>query len=245
MIDSAAQLRNNGRPGTNRAAQTKGALVNEPLTLAKRMAHARAEKRRRRRRGLGGPREPEIVLFLGRWLRAPHRVGAVAPSSRYLARAMAKQVDPRAHGMVVELGGGTGSVTKALLEAGVPAERLVVVENDERLYHALRRRFPRLRIVLGDARQLTAVLRPLGIAAVSAVVSSLPLVAMPKAMRRQIANESFALLGEAGQFIQYTYGLTSPLPRREFGLTGRIAARIWLNVPPAVVWSFRRAPMAA
>jgi len=223
---------------------TKGALVNEPLTLAKRMAHAKAEKRRRRRRGLGGPREPEIVLFLGRWLRAPHRVGAVAPSSRYLARAMAKQVDLRAQGIVVELGGGTGSVTKALLDVGVPAERLVVVENDERLYHALRRRFPRLKIVHGDARQLTAALRPLGIHSVSAVVSSLPLVAMPKAIRRKIVDESFALLGDAGQFIQYTYGLTSPLHRRELGLKGRIAARIWLNVPPAVVWSFRRAAMA-
>jgi phosphatidylethanolamine/phosphatidyl-N-methylethanolamine N-methyltransferase len=204
-----------------------------------------AAKHRRRRRGLGGPREPEIVLFLGRWLRAPHRIGAVAPSSRYLARAMAKEVDLRASEIVVELGGGTGSVTRALLDAGIPVDRLVVVESDERLYHALRRRFPRVTILLGDARQLMALLRPLGIRSVSAVVSSLPLFAMPKAMRRQIVDQSFTLLGEAGRFIQFTYSLTSPLARRELGLKGRIAARIWLNVPPAVVWSFSRARTAA
>jgi phosphatidylethanolamine/phosphatidyl-N-methylethanolamine N-methyltransferase len=189
--------------------------------------------------------EPEIAIFLGRWLRAPHRIGAVAPSSRYLARAMAKQVDVGRADIVIELGGGTGSVTKALLDVGIPADRLIVVERDERLCYMLRRRFPQLRILLGDARQLGALLRPLGIDAVSAVVSSLPLVAMPKRMRRQIVDQSFALMGEAGRFIQFTYSLTSPLARRELGLRGRVAARVWLNVPPAAVWSFRRAPAVA
>jgi phosphatidylethanolamine/phosphatidyl-N-methylethanolamine N-methyltransferase len=204
-----------------------------------------------RRLGIGKPArsaadpDTEVAVFFGRWLRAPHRIGAVAPSSRYLARAMAKQVDVGgADDVVVELGGGTGSVTKALLER-IPPERLIVVERDERLYHMLRRRFPQLRVLLGDARQLGSLLRPLGIDAVSAVVSSLPLVSMPKRIRRQIVDQSFALMGEAGRFIQFTYSLTSPLARREFGLRGRVAARVWLNVPPAAVWSFRRAPAAA
>ncbi len=154
---------------------------------------------------------------------------------------MATQVDLRRPGPVIELGGGTGSVTKALLEAGLPVDRLIVVERDVRLYKMLRRRFPQLRIVLGDARQLVELLRPLGIDAVSAVVSSLPLISMSKAMRRQIIDQSFALLGEAGRFIQYTYSLTSPLAGREFGLRGRVAARVWLNFPPASVWNCRLA----
>jgi len=158
---------------------------------------------------------------------------------------MATQVDLRRPGAVIELGGGTGSVTKALLEAGLPVDRLIVVERDVRLYKMLRRRFPQLRIVLGDARQLVELLRPLGIDAVSAVVSSLPLVSMSKTMRRQIIDQSFALLGEAGRFIQFTYSLTSPLARRELGLRGRLATRVWLNVPPAAVWSFRLATALA
>jgi phosphatidylethanolamine/phosphatidyl-N-methylethanolamine N-methyltransferase len=202
-------------------------------------------RRRRKPRGLAPRRESDTAVFLTRWLKAPHRIGALAPSSRHLARAMAIQVDLRRAGVVVELGGGTGSVTRALLDAGIPADRLVVVERDALLYRMLRRRFPQLRIVEGDARQLVELLRPLGIDAVSSVVSSLPLVAMSRRMRRQIIEQSFALLGEAGRFVQYTYSLTSPLGLRELGLRGRVAARVWLNFPPAAVWSYRRAAQPA
>ena len=163
-------------------------------------------KRRRERNKDAGP-EDEVAIFFTRWLKAPHRIGAVAPSSRFLARAMATQVDLRRAGPVIELGGGTGSVTKALLEAGLPVDRLIVIERDVRLYKMLRRRFPQLRIVLGDARHLVELLRPLGIDAVSAVVSSLPLVSMSKTMRRQIINPICCLLGEAGRLIKYTYSL--------------------------------------
>ncbi len=157
-----------------------------------RLMRRRATVNRRRERLLAMNTEDEVAIFFARWLKAPQRIGAVAPSSRFLARAMATQVDLRRPEPVIELGGGTGSVTKALLEAGLPIDRLVVVERDVRLYKMLRRRFPGLRVVRGDARHLVDLLRPLGIEAVSAVVSSLPLVAMPKTMRRQIISESFA-----------------------------------------------------
>jgi phosphatidylethanolamine/phosphatidyl-N-methylethanolamine N-methyltransferase len=154
---------------------------------------------------------------------------------------MARLVDNRRREPVIELGGGTGSVTKALLDSGIPVERLVVVERDERLCHALRRRFPQLRIVHGDATQLVALLRPLGIERAAAVVSSLPLVSMSRRAKHAIVEQSFTLLGDTGRLIQYTYSLASPLPPHQLGLRGRVAARIWLNVPPASVWSFRRA----
>src|SRR5215472_14154399 len=95
-------------------------------------------KGRRRR----PPREAELGVFLGRWLKAPHRIGALAPSSRHLGRAMAHQVVSAGPGPIIELGGGTGSVTKALLEAGIAPERLVVVERDEKLHRILREPFP-------------------------------------------------------------------------------------------------------
>jgi phosphatidylethanolamine/phosphatidyl-N-methylethanolamine N-methyltransferase len=206
-----------------------------------RLLRRRGTAKRRRDRLLTLNTEDEIAIFFARWLRAPQRIGAVAPSSRFLARAMATQVDLHRPEPVIELGGGTGSVTKALLEAGLPVDRLIVVERDVRLYKMLRRRFPGLRVVRGDARHLVELLRPLGIDAVSAVVSSLPLIAMPKTIRRQIISECFALLGAGGRFIQYTYSLTSPLAGGELGLRGRVAARVWLNVPPAAVWSYRLA----
>jgi phosphatidylethanolamine/phosphatidyl-N-methylethanolamine N-methyltransferase len=217
------------------------AVMGRAVPSLSRLLRRRAVVKRRRERLKGLSPEDEAAIFFTRWLKAPHRIGAVAPSSRFLARAMATQVDLRRSGPVIELGGGTGSVTKALLDAGLPVDRLIVVERDVRLYKMLRRRFPQLRVVLGDARQLVELLRPLGIDAVSAVVSSLPLIAMSKAMRRQIIDQSFTLLGEAGRFIQYTYSLSSPLAGREFGLRGRVAARVWLNFPPASVWNYRLA----
>lgn len=216
-------------------------VTDRAVPALSRLLRRRALVKRRRERIRNLSAEDEAAIFFTRWLKAPHRIGAIAPSSRFLARAMATQVDLRRPGPVVELGGGTGSVTKALLEAGLPVDRLIVVERDVRLYKMLRRRFPQLRVVLGDARHLVDLLRPLGIDAVSAVVSSLPLIAMSKAMRRQIIDQSFALLGEAGRFIQYTYSLSSPLAGREFGLRGRVATRVWLNFPPASVWSYRLA----
>jgi phosphatidylethanolamine/phosphatidyl-N-methylethanolamine N-methyltransferase len=190
--------------------------------------------------------EQEAALFLARWLKSPQFIGSVAPSSRGLARAMAREVASHGTGFVVELGGGTGSITRALLEHGVAPDRLVVVERDCTLAAILRKRFPGVKIVRGDACELSSLLESLGVAAVDSVVSSLPLLSMPKALRRRILSESMAVLGPDGAFIQYTYGVASPLPAPEFGLKGEVADRIFLNFPPAVVWRFRRlaAPVA-
>jgi phosphatidylethanolamine/phosphatidyl-N-methylethanolamine N-methyltransferase len=205
------------------------------------------ERRGNRRRQMPpAPADPEVAVFLGRWLKAPHRIGALAPSSRYLARAMARQIDHRHARLVVELGGGTGSITRALLAAGLPPEKLIVVERDERLHRLLVERFPQLRVLQGDAAQLVQLLRPLGITTVSAIVSSLPLLSMPKRVRHRIVEQSFALLSERGSMVQFTYGVASPLPEREFPVAGKVMGLVWRNIPPAVVWRYQRraVPMA-
>jgi phosphatidylethanolamine/phosphatidyl-N-methylethanolamine N-methyltransferase len=182
---------------------------------------------------------PPEGLFLARWLKAPHKVGALTPASRHLARAMAEQIAPEA-GIVIELGGGTGSVTQALLDAGLAPERLIVIERDPAFYALLRKRFPDLKVLRGDATRLRALLSRFGIHHATTIVSSLPLLSMPKPLRQRIVEESFALLDERGTFIQYTYGAFSPLRRRKSGLKGEIAERVWRNFPPAAVWRFRR-----
>lgn len=185
-----------------------------------------------------------MALFLGRWLKAPHRIGALTPSSRRLSQAMARQVDLHQARLVVELGGGTGSITRALLAAGLAPERLIVVERDEHLHRLLCERFPQLRVLRGDAAELVALLRPWGITSVSAIISSLPLLSMPKRLRHRIVDQGFTLLGARGSLVQFTYGLASPLPAREFAVAGEVTARVWRNFPPAFVWRFRR-PSAA
>ena len=127
---------------------------------------------------------------------------------------------------------------------GWRGRRLVVVERDPTLAAALRLWFPGVKVLRGDAAELRALLLPLGIERAATVVSSLPLLSMPKRVRLRIVAEAFALLGERGTFVQFTYGVSSPLGP-EYGLLGNVAQRVWWNFPPAVVWRFRRRPAIA
>ncbi|HNB27548.1 MAG TPA: methyltransferase, partial [Alphaproteobacteria bacterium] len=104
----------------------------------------------------------ESRLLFKLWLKNPRRIGAVAVSSPELAAAMARQI-PRGPGWVVELGGGTGSVTRAILDSGLARDKLIVVERDPTLHHILQERYPGVRVVLGDAMQLQALLRREGV----------------------------------------------------------------------------------
>jgi phosphatidylethanolamine/phosphatidyl-N-methylethanolamine N-methyltransferase len=186
-------------------------------------------------------RDGDLALFLSRWIRAPLRIGALAPSSPHLGREMARAIDARGAEMVIELGGGTGRITRALLDAGVAPERLVVIENDDKLASLLRVRFPQLRIVKGDARDLRDLLRPFGIVSASAVVSGLPILSMPPETQRRIVGQAFELMGENGTFVQFTYGPVSPvMASARHGLIAEVTGRVWRNFPPASVWRYRR-----
>src|ERR1043165_7710404 len=95
----------------------------------------------------------ESRLLFKLWLKNPRKIGAVAVSSAELAAAMARQI-PRGPGWAVEPGGGTGSVTKAIIRAGTPPEKLIVVERDPTLHRVLQERYPSVKVLLGDAAKL-------------------------------------------------------------------------------------------
>lgn len=186
------------------------------------------------------------ALFLKRWLRRPFATGAVVPSGRLLAEAMARTTRAAIEGRpghVVELGAGTGEVTKALLAAGISSERLVLVERDPEFATFLRRHFDGPRIVEGDAARLPALLADHGLAPVAAVVSSLPLLSLPSEVVNGIVAGVFDALPRGGALVQFTYGPTPPVPRalrQRLRLAAVPGRRIWRNVPPAVVWTFTR-----
>jgi phosphatidylethanolamine/phosphatidyl-N-methylethanolamine N-methyltransferase len=188
------------------------------------------------------------ALFLKRWLRRPLAMGAVVPSGRLLAEAMAEATKVALEGRpghVVELGAGTGEVTKALLAAGVAPERLALIERDPELAIFLRRRFPGPRIIEGDAVRLPRLLADHGVASVAAVVSSLPLLSLPAGIVNGIVGSAFEALPRDGALVQFTYGPTPPIARsvrERLRLDATHGRRIWRNVPPARVWSFRRRP---
>jgi phosphatidylethanolamine/phosphatidyl-N-methylethanolamine N-methyltransferase len=198
------------------------------------------------------PRSPRLPLderladearFIKRWLDNPKATGAVSPSGRFLARAMASYVDPDTDGPIIELGPGTGPVTEALLERGVAQERLILVEYDASFCKLLARRFPKARIVQGDAYRLAETLRPVLTEPAACIVSSLPLLTRPDRGRLSLLRDAFELMRPEGTFIQFTYGLASPVPltSRLSGLRFRAEAShsVWLNLPPARVWVYR------
>ena len=200
------------------------------------------------RRGLDS--RAGTTLFLKRWLRRPFAMGAVIPSGRLLAEAMAhatvQALDGRT-GHIVELGAGTGEVTKALLAAGIAPARLALVERDPELASFLRRHFTEPKIIEGDAARLPRLLADNGTTPIAAVVSGLPLLSLPTEIVNGIVHGVFEALPRGAALVQFTYGPTPPVPRalrEQLRLVGTRGRRIWRNVPPAVVWTFRK-PAAA
>nr|WP_244624212.1 MULTISPECIES: methyltransferase domain-containing protein [unclassified Bosea (in: a-proteobacteria)] len=180
--------------------------------------------------------------FLKSWIDSPGRTGAVAPSSPFLARRMASYVDPQAQGPVVEIGPGTGPVTEALIERGIDEARLILVEYSPEFCELLRRRFPQATVIEGDAYALSTTLAGHLTEKASAVVSSLPLFNKPPAERTELVQDAFAnVLNPGAPFIQFTYAVISPVPRKGSHLKAEVSDWVLRNIPPARVWVYRRA----
>lgn len=184
-------------------------------------------------------KQPALLNFLTSWFRNPKTVGAIAPSGPVLSRAMAAIVDPALEGPIVELGPGTGPVTAALLERGIDPKRLVLVEYDKDFCASLRRRFPEVNVIEGDAFALDVTLGAHAKPPLAAIVSSLPLLNFPQEQRQKLIEISMRLLRPHAPFIQFTYGANSPLPVASPLYETSASKRIWRNLPPARVWTYR------
>ncbi|UFZ02152.1 methyltransferase [Bradyrhizobium ontarionense] len=180
------------------------------------------------------------VRFLRSWIEKPLHMGAVMPSGRLLARTMAKYVDPHGTGPVVELGPGTGAITNALVEHGVDQKRLVLVEYNPSFCALLRDRYPQAKVVQGDAYRLRDTLWNVLSAPASAVVSGLPLVTKPMLTRMKLVRDAFAAMSPGAPFVQFTYSVVPPIPKSLPGVTTEASERIWMNLPPARVWVYRK-----
>lgn len=185
----------------------------------------------------------ETLLFFKRWLRHPLRMGAVIPSSPALTRLVSQNVNLRG-GPIVELGAGTGCLTRSLLEAGIPAEKIIIVELDPALCDHLKETFPQLQIYQGNATNLPDLLPEDVVGQVSTVISGLPMTAMPFGVQRQIIDACFNIMDVEGDILQYTYRPVSPLSTQKLGLKKERVGLILKNLPPATVWRYQK-PAAA
>ena len=180
----------------------------------------------------------DYALFFGLWLQKPLRIAAVTPSSKRFADVMAELVDLDRPGQVLELGAGTGSLTRGLLQAGCPAGRLIALEQEPRLAAALRRRFPGIATIVGDATQLPEHLARHGIDRLCGVVSSLPIKWFSVGEQRQVLAPCLARLGPGGRFLQMTNAISSPVAIEPLGIAGERVAHVWRNLPPSQIWAY-------
>lgn len=207
-------------------------------------AHRRQAKLHSGQKNLVDLRLSDEARFIRSWLENPLLAGAITPSGRFLARAMAHCVDPAVVGPIVELGPGTGPVTQALLARGVAPERLVLVEYEPSFCHLLERKFPHVRVVRGDAYRLHDTLAGALDERPAAVVSSLPLLTKPESARLSLLRQAFELMAPEGRFIQFTYAVKSPIASHRaaaLNIKTQNLAPIWLNLPPARIFIYRRA----
>lgn len=177
-------------------------------------------------------------LFRRRLLSNPRQVSAIAPSSRFLARAMTEGLGPQT-GRVVEFGPGTGVLTRGILARGVDPRNLTLFEMDPEFAHFLKQAFPAATVHIASAATAGALVEP----GVGAVVSGLPLLSMPTPVRRGIVEAAFAVLKPGAPLIQFTYGHRPPLPDAlidDLGLTVEKGALVLANLPPARVYRFRK-----
>jgi len=179
-------------------------------------------------------------LFMWQLVRHPKTISAIAPSSKALARQMASEIS-RDTGRVVEIGAGTGVITREILAAGVSPENLTIVEMNPKFCNALKLRFPDCNVLEMDAQNLSTL--PLD--NVGMVVSGLPLLSIPEPVQHNIIKGAFDLMVEGGKYVQFTYGPKPPIApdvRVSNDLTWRTLKKIWLNLPPAMPYVFSKKP---
>jgi phosphatidylethanolamine/phosphatidyl-N-methylethanolamine N-methyltransferase len=186
-----------------------------------------------------GLRLDDEMQFIRSWFEKPLSTGAVMPSSKALARTMARYVDPQSNGPVIELGPGTGPVTEALVQRGIDPARLILVEFNPDFCRLLRTRYPAATVVQGDAYRLRRLLETMVREPAAAVVSGLPLVTKPLRTRLRLISDAMGLLAPGAPFIQFTYAMVPPIPKALSGIKAEASELIWLNLPPARVWVYR------
>ncbi len=184
---------------------------------------------------LWGLSNKENFVFIKSFISHPRRTGSIFPSSIYLAKEMVSHVPKAKPGIVIELGAGTGIVTEALIQTGIRPEDIIVIEFSHELVKNLRRKFPNIHIIEGNAAHLNTLLKNEK-RKIKAVISSLPLRSLPKSTTQAILEQIKTILPIKATYIHFTYSFRKN--HHHYSLPhfhSIVSKRIWLNLPPARV----------
>ncbi|WP_274626431.1 phospholipid N-methyltransferase PmtA [Arvimicrobium flavum] len=183
--------------------------------------------------------DDEMRFFKG-WLHRPKAVGSIIPTSSVTARKMATVIDPSSGLPVLELGPGTGVITKAILERGVRPQDLHTVEYAPEFVTHLRRTFPDVDVIHGDAFNLNETLRDMPGTMFDSVISGVPLLNFPVATRVRYVEDLLDRLPLGRPIVQLTYGPKSPVPPGRGSYSVEHFRFVLRNIPPTQLWIYRR-----
>lgn len=183
--------------------------------------------------------DDELKFFKG-WIDKPKAVGSIIPTSSITARKMASVIDPRSGLPALEVGPGTGVITKAILRHGVKPQDLYTVEYSHDFVLHLRRNYPGVNVIEGDAFDLDKALGDKADLTFDAVVSGVPLLNFPVAMRVKYVESLLDRIPHGRPIVQLTYGPKSPVPPGLGDYTVEKFDFIIRNIPPTVLWIYRR-----
>ena len=191
------------------------------------------------RRALAEKFDDELKFFKG-WIDKPKAVGSIVPTSSITARKMASIVNPRSGLPVLEVGPGTGVITRAILAQGVRPENLYAVEYSTDFVRHLRQLYPDINVIEGDAFNLDATLGDKRDLTFDSVVSGVPLLNFPVAQRIAYIESLLDRIPEGRPIVQLTYGPLSPIPPGRGDYTVEHFHFVIRNIPPTQLWIYRR-----
>ena len=191
------------------------------------------------RKALAEKFDDELRFFKG-WIDKPKAVGSIIPTSSITAKRMASVVDISSGLPVLEIGPGTGVITRAILARGVPARNLYTVEYSPDFVRHLRRNFPGVNVIEGDAFDLGSTLGEDAPRRFDSVVSGVPLLNFPVQKRVAYIEDLLDRIPEGRPIIQLTYGPKSPVPPGLGNYSVKHFDFVIRNIPPTQLWVYRR-----
>jgi phosphatidylethanolamine/phosphatidyl-N-methylethanolamine N-methyltransferase len=180
------------------------------------------------------------IRFIRGMMSTPKTVGAIMPTSNRMAARMASIIDTGSGLPVLELGPGTGVITKAILEKGVKPEDLVSIEYSSDFVRHLRGKYPGVNFINGDAFSLAETLKDFRGQKFDCVISGIPLLNFPMHQRVTLIEDLLKLLPVGRPVVQFSYGPVSPIVARPDSYTIKHFDFIMRNIPPAQIWHYKK-----
>jgi phosphatidylethanolamine/phosphatidyl-N-methylethanolamine N-methyltransferase len=191
------------------------------------------------RKALAEKFDDELKFFKG-WIDKPKAVGSIVPTSSITARKMASVVNPMSGLPVLEVGPGTGVITRAILAHGVKPENLYAVEYSPDFVRHLRQLYPGVNVIEGDAFNLDATLGDKSGLTFDSVISGVPLLNFPVEQRVAYVESLLDRIPTGRPVVQLTYGPLSPIPPGRGDYTVEHFHFVIRNIPPTQLWIYRR-----